>query len=178
MPTLFPDTLPHLRPEFFPEVAEHASDHALHAANRRFPWRGRARGQPAVLDQIVEHVSRVAPPRRRQPAVAPLGEKRRLERVLHTGPEATPARGNVARLLAPHRAEPGFDRVGDRHVGFALEITLAEAARRPAPFLRRVEPGLPDAAEDADAKAARPDDAVDNPVHALETGDRDIRVSR
>src|SRR5438309_666344 len=89
------ESLPSLRPKFLPEVAYHPADDAIDAANDGLPRGRRARRQPAVFYQVVDHVPRVAPPGGREPAVAPLRENRRLERVPHAWPDAVAAGRNI-----------------------------------------------------------------------------------
>src|SRR5204863_342870 len=84
----------------------------------------------------------VAAPGRMQRAVATLREERGGDRVPGAGADLLSARPDIARLLAPKGTDACLERVGDRDVRLALQISLPEAAPGPFPLGRRVDAGL------------------------------------
>src|SRR6185436_12776296 len=149
--------------ELVPQISSEPSEQTLDAAERRLAGRRLAPGQPFVLDDVVEDVPGIAAPGGGESSVAAWSEHGGLHRERRTVPDSMAARAHEARVLAPERAKAAFDRVGDRDVGFALEVAPAEAAAAPPPLWRGIESGVHRRRENADAEASHPDGSVDDP---------------
>src|SRR5262245_9088034 len=123
-------------PEFVPEVPDQSADESVRGAKRRFARRGHAGREPRILDHVVEDVAGESSPRRLQLAVGSRGEHDWFDRIRGARPRRAARRANVARVLAPQRAEPGLDRVGDGDVGLALKVALSKAITGSRPLVR------------------------------------------
>src|SRR5215475_695956 len=70
-----------VRPEFLPHIPDGAPDKSARAPPRRLPPRRLAGRQPGVFNEVVDRVSRVASPRRREMTVRTIREEDGFHRV-------------------------------------------------------------------------------------------------
>src|SRR5450759_1363833 len=163
--------LPQVRPEFLPEVRDESSRQAVGHAHRRLPARRHARGEPAILDDIADHVPRESSPRGREMPVTSGRQGDGRRRIAEARPGSMATRPDISRILTPEAAETGLNRIGNTASGRAIGVATAESPPVLVPFLRPVALGHPRTVEDTHADGGDGNRPPHNPGHAFCCGD-------